>query len=65
MNCRQLSSVGVTVGLNTLKATPTHSRYRRLQIQFVGAEAQGRTGDTGIFSAVLYQLSYLSNGFSS
>lgn len=30
-----------------------------------GAEAQGRTGDTGIFSAVLYQLSYLSIDLSS
>ena len=26
-----------------------------------GAEAQNRTGDTSIFSAVLYQLSYLGN----
>ena len=26
-----------------------------------GAEARDRTEDTGIFSAVLYQLSYLSN----
>ena len=35
--------------------------YRRLQIHFLGAEARDRTEDTGIFSAVLYQLSYLSN----
>ena len=35
--------------------------YRRLQIHLGGAEARDRTEDTGIFSAVLYQLSYLSN----
>ena len=28
---------------------------------FDGAEAQNRTGDTAIFSRVLYQLSYLGN----
>ena len=27
--------------------------------QRIGAEAQIRTGDTGLFRAVLYQLSYL------
>jgi len=30
-----------------------------------GAEAQSRTGDTSIFSAVLYQLSYLGTARSA
>jgi hypothetical protein len=31
---------------------------------FVGAESQSRTGDTAIFSRVLYQLSYLGPAVS-
>ena len=30
---------------------------------WAGAEGQSRTGDTGIFSAVLYHLSYLGEDF--
>ena len=33
--------------------------YGRGRICATGAEGQNRTVDTGIFSAVLYQLSYL------
>ena len=51
----------VSVVVNRSGLNKRARRYRRAQIQNVGAEAQGRTGDTGIFSAVLYQLSYLSN----
>ena len=34
-----------------------HRRCRA--VMFSGTEGRDRTGDTGIFSAVLYQLSYL------
>ena len=33
--------------------------YEEEEIKSAGAEGQNRTVDTGIFSAVLYQLSYL------
>ena len=46
-------------------ARPQRRRYGHVtagrEIQNCGAEARDRTEDTGIFSAVLYQLSYLSN----
>ena len=32
-------------------------------IMTVGAEGQNRTGDTSVFSAVLYRLSYLGGDF--
>ena len=38
-------------------------QYCRAPSLFRGAEARDRTEDTGIFSAVLYQLSYLSADF--
>ena len=34
-------------------------RHRAILPREVGAESQSRTGDTAIFSRVLYQLSYL------
>jgi hypothetical protein len=34
-----------------------------LKISFLGAEGQNRTADTGIFSPLLYRLSYLGFGF--
>ena len=34
-------------------------RHEKEEIRSAGAEGQNRTVDTGIFSAVLYQLSYL------
>ena len=35
------------------------SHFRSIADRVVGAESQIRTGDTAIFSRVLYQLSYL------
>ena len=37
----------------------SHFRSGAARAGFVGAESQNRTGDTAIFSRVLYQLSYL------
>ena len=37
----------------------SHFRPLDFDHQFGGAESQNRTGDTAIFSRVLYQLSYL------
>ncbi len=31
-------------------------------LDFIGAEGQNRTADTGIFSPLLYRLSYLGSG---
>ena len=40
----------------------SYSRSKRLMMSFeYGAEGQNRTDDTSIFSAVLYQLSYLGD----
>jgi len=37
----------------------SHFRSVLLRAPVLGAESQNRTGDTAIFSRVLYQLSYL------
>ena len=37
----------------------SHFRSEVLRTPAIGAESQNRTGDTAIFSRVLYQLSYL------
>ena len=37
----------------------SHFRSVLLRTPVLGAESQNRTGDTAIFSRVLYQLSYL------
>ena len=37
----------------------SHFRSEQARAGVVGAESQSRTGDTAIFSRVLYQLSYL------
>jgi hypothetical protein len=42
----------------------SHFRSGAAQRRFVGAESQSRTGDTAIFSRVLYQLSYLGPAVS-
>ena len=39
------------------------SHFRSMADRVVGAESQIRTGDTAIFSRVLYQLSYLGELF--
>jgi hypothetical protein len=42
----------------------SHFRSGAAQRRYVGAESQSRTGDTAIFSRVLYQLSYLGPAVS-
>ncbi len=40
----------------------SYSRSSTKLRRYAGAEGRNRTGDTSIFSAVLYQLSYLGAG---
>ena len=50
---------GGETALRTAPPVGQMSRSRRSERGDDGAEAQIRTGDTGLFRAVLYQLSYL------